>query len=111
MSITDNERDIEAQIQHLRLDAPRLNPQHIETLALSAEIEYHVFHGTQTVCSLCLPNGFTVIGQSAPVSPENFNEAIGQRAAWQNARDKLWELEGYLLRVILDARENDEEEQ
>ena len=56
-----------------------------------------------TFCVLTLRNGFTVTGESACASPENFNARIGERIARENARDKVWMLEGYLLRERLNA--------
>lgn len=53
---------------------------------------------TLTFCVLILKNGFTVTGESACVSAENFNAEIGRRIARENAINKLWGLEGYLLR-------------
>ena len=54
-----------------------------------------------TFCVLVLRNGFTVTGESACVSPENFDAAIGRRIARENAVDKLWPLLGYALREKL----------
>ncbi len=55
-----------------------------------------------TFCVLELRNGFTVTGESACVSPENFNAEIGQRVARENAVNKIWPLMGYELRSRLD---------
>lgn len=54
-----------------------------------------------TICVLTLRNGFTVVGTSACASPENYDEALGQRIARRNAVDEVWKLEGYLLRERL----------
>lgn len=54
-----------------------------------------------TFCVLVLKNGFTVVGESACASPENFNADIGRRIARENAVDKLWPLLGYALREKL----------
>lgn len=99
MSHYQNQREqsLEKEIQSKNLTAPRLNPEHID--ATIVEEQYHVFPGTTTtVCCLTLKNGFTVIGESASASPENFNEAIGRQIAFDNARNKVWPLEGYLLK-------------
>lgn len=99
MSHYQNQREqsLEKEIQSKDLNAPRLNPEHID--ATIVEEQYHVFPGTTTtVCCLTLKNGFTVIGESASASPENFNEAIGRQIAFDNARNKIWPLEGYLLK-------------
>lgn len=97
-----DEAAIEAEIQAKGLNAPRLNPTMIDEAIMSEA--YHVFPGTtMTVCALTLRNGFIVIGESAAASPENFNVEIGRKIARENARNKIWALEGYLLRSKLAA--------
>jgi len=54
-----------------------------------------------TFCVLVLRNGFTVTGESACASPENFNAEIGRRIARDNAVAKLWPLMGYELKSRL----------
>lgn len=54
-----------------------------------------------TLCVLVLRNGFTVTGESACASPENFNAEIGRRIARENAVAKIWPLMGYELRSRL----------
>lgn len=51
-----------------------------------------------TFCVLVLTNGFTVTGESACASPENFNEEIGRKVARANAVNKVWPLLGFRLR-------------
>ena len=94
------EAAIEQEIQTKGLNAPRLTPDAIDA-AIAGE-QYHVFEGTTlTACCLTLNNGYTVTGESAAASPENFDREIGQKIARQNAREKIWGLEGYLLRQKL----------
>lgn len=98
--MSKNDQEIEADIQAKNLNAPRLNPKHIDDTIVGED--YYVFPGTTlTVCCLKLRNGFTVTGESAAASPENFDEEIGRKIARSNARDKIWPLEGYLLREKL----------
>ncbi|MGL5280813.1 MAG: Gp49 family protein [Plesiomonas shigelloides] len=95
-----NEDIIEQEIQQKGLTAPRLTPALIDSKVKS--VEFHVFPATcLTVCCMTLENGFTVTGESACASPENFNAEIGQKIARENARDKIWQLEGYLLKQRL----------
>lgn len=54
-----------------------------------------------TICIIILENGFKVEGTSACVDPKIYNEAIGQQEAYKNAIDKIWEIEGYLLKQQL----------
>ena len=54
-----------------------------------------------TLCVIILRNGFTVTGESACASPENFDADIGRKVARQNAVQKIWPLMGYELRSQL----------
>lgn len=95
-----NEQVIEEEIQEKDLNAPRLTPPAIDKCI--KHTQYHQFVGTTTtVCCLLLTNGFTVIGESACASPDNFDIEIGQKIAFDNARQKIWMLEGYLLKQEL----------
>lgn len=100
MPLNSSEASIEAELQTKGLNAPRLTPAAIDATIIGED--YHVFAGTtMTVCALKLRNGFVVIGESAAASPENFDEAIGRRIARENARNRIWALEGYALRNSL----------
>ena len=106
---------IERLIQAKGKTAPRVTPADIE-----ANIEsYFYFTAAQaataidrtvdadsplhllTFCVLVLRNGFTVTGESACASPENFDAEIGRRIARENAVQKVWPLMGYELRSKL----------
>lgn len=103
--MTTTEQQIESEIQAKGLNAPRLTPASIDA-AIHSE-QYHVFPGTTlTVCALTLRNGYIVTGESAAASPENFDQAIGRKIARENARNKIWGLEGYLLRENLSRNVN-----
>ena len=94
------EQEIEQDIQAKGLTAARVTPRELDG-KIAAEL-YHVFPGTTlTVCCLILENGYAVTGQSAAASQENFDEEIGRKIARVDAREKIWPLEGYLLREHL----------
>ena len=57
-----------------------------------------------TFCVLVLRNGFTVTGESACASPENYDAEIGRKIARQNAEQKIWPLMGYQLKEQLYQR-------
>lgn len=95
-----NEAAVEQKIQGLGLNAPRLRPEDIDRKI--ADTSYTVLpSGKVMVCEITLENGFTVRGEAATVSKENFNYSIGQDISFKDARDKIWELEGYLLQERL----------
>ena len=56
-----------------------------------------------TFCVLVLNNGFTVTGESACASPENFDADVGRKIARQNAVQKIWPLLGFALKERLHA--------
>ena len=98
------DQEIEYEIQNKNLNAPRLTPAHIDSQI--KEIRYHRVDGTTTtICSLILMNGFVVNGESACASLENFDADLGKRIAFDNARDKIWIIEGYLLKQKLYEKE------
>lgn len=95
-----NDEKIEQEIQAKGLTAPRVTVQRIVDVIV--EDTYYLFPGTTvTICLLKLKNGFSVTGESACASPENFDEELGRKIAYSNAKDKIWALEGYALRERL----------
>ena len=95
---------IENEIQAKGLTAPRIKPDDLEEAIL--KWDFHTFPGSMvTVCCLTLHNGFNVIGESACVSPENFDAELGERVARENAKQKLWPLLGFALKERLFLQE------
>lgn len=115
---------IEQEIQDKGLNAPRVTPADIEaniasehyfTAADGVAGESSLRHGVLVVgdtkppkdlnlltfCVLVLRNGFTVTGESACASPENFDAEIGRKIARQNAVNRIWPLMGYALKESL----------
>lgn len=114
-----NDIEIESEIKSKGLTAPRVTPQRINDV-IDGEYYFTAAQGVQvafgeqdeltrltgahgelsllTFCVLRLKNGFTVTGESACASPENFDAEIGRKIARQNAVNKIWPLEGYLLK-------------
>ena len=104
---------IEREIQAKGLTAPRVTPADIDAAIASEHYftaregcegasggggTYPAALGLLTFCVLVLKNGFTVTGESACASPENFDAAIGRKIARENAKQKLWPLLGYALK-------------
>jgi hypothetical protein len=57
-----------------------------------------------SITILVLKNGFTVIGKSAPASPENFDVELGRKLAYEDAVRQIWPLMGFALRDKLHER-------
>lgn len=128
-----NDQEIETEIQAKGLTAPRATPQDIEdniasevfftaadgyvgglttediqTMPVNVEglplVEPPAALELLTFCVLVLNNGFTVTGESACASPENFDAELGRKIARQNAVNKIWPLLGFLLKEKLHAK-------
>ena len=118
-----SDQAIEQEIQAKGLTAPRVTPADIER-NIDSEHYFTAAEGNNasslppevqppapsnhplnllTFCVLVLRNGFTVTGESACASPENFDPELGRRIARQNAVSKVWPLMGYELRSKLSG--------
>jgi hypothetical protein len=73
----------------------------VDTTKEQAPLPPYQAHRLLTFCVITLKNGFTVTGESACASPENFDAEIGRKVARDNAINKIWMLEGYLLKQEL----------
>ena len=82
------------------MEYPRVTSEVIDSLI--DQVQYYIFPDTTTtVCCIHLTNGFTVTGEAACVSKQNFNKEIGEKLAFEQAKEKIWLLEGYLLNYNL----------
>lgn len=90
----------EADLMVSKTIAPKVTVESITEKI--GEIDY-VIRGVLVVCIITMKSGFTVIGKSAPASPENFSEEVGRRYAYDDAFRQLWPLEGYLLKERLNG--------
>lgn len=103
--------DIEANIASDHYFTADQGARHalLDTIALNGD-RSHADHAPLapelcllTFCVLVLRNGFTVTGESACASPENFDAEVGRKIARQNAINKIWPLMGYELRTKLEG--------
>ena len=115
-----NDQAIEQEIQEKGKTAPRITPADIEA-NISSEHYFTAADGIRgandlecesgdpltllTFCVIELRNGFTVTGESACASPENFDADIGRKIARQNAVAKIWPLLGFSLKQKLQGYE------
>lgn len=95
-----NEQELEQKILDKNLTRPRLTTDDIDSVIKEC-VYINPHNTTLTICLLVLENGTYVTGESSCVSQENFDVEIGKDIAFQNARDTVWQLEGYLLKEKL----------
>ena len=98
-----NDQQIEQEIQAKGLTAPRVTPDMIT--AAIASSDFHVLPSTQiTVCTITLRNGAKVLGYNyGAIDPARQDWQQGRQAAYDMAREKILELEGYALRERMAA--------
>lgn len=67
--------------------------------------ERYLVEGTMTIAILEIAGGFQLVGTSACLNPDDFNDTLGRQIARQKAFDRLWELEGYhrMREAAMDA--------
>ena len=58
-----------------------------------------------TVLQLILPNGFAITESSSCVDPANYNQELGESICIDRIKNKVWELEGYVLQQKLYERD------
>ena len=75
--------------------AERITPEYIKSRIV--DTQFNRIAETVTHCRIVLDNKFSVSGESACVNPENYNQEIGERIAYDNAFRQLWPLFGFLL--------------
>ena len=105
------DEELEHDIKESKADiAPRVTVAHIDEMMARViyTYEFRPHNSALTFCHALLDGTFHLAsGVSGCISPENYNARIGQQIAFDNAsrlaRDKLWELEGYRLKMALTA--------
>lgn len=89
-----NEIELETKLQES--PAERVTKEYMQSRIFGVPSFIRI-GATVTVCSITLDNGFSVRGESACVKPENYNQEIAEKVAYDNAVCKLWPLFGFLL--------------
>ena len=76
--------------------APKVHPQDLD--ANIAGTTYTLLpDGRTTVCQITLLNGFSTIGTSACIDAANYDKALGEKYAFENAKGKMWPVLGAVL--------------
>lgn len=80
----------------VRAPARKLTQADIDALVQSVSYRYDQ---TLTIAIVYLTNGAVVVGTSNVIDPFTYEREIGCKAALDNAKAKIWELEGYAIKT------------
>lgn len=75
----------------------KVSQEQVDKIFNQSMVDYHTIFNKCTVLTVQLPNGFIIVESSACVDPANFDEQIGADICTERVKNKIWELEGYLL--------------
>ncbi|MFT8930026.1 MAG: Gp49 family protein [Sporolactobacillus sp.] len=79
------------------MSANIVTQEHIDEIFEHSEIKVQTVFNKTTIVSAKLPNGFVIVESTGCVDPANYSEEIGKEICIERIKNKIWELEGYLL--------------
>ena len=90
-------RKVTAELIHSKIESVvYFNAGAVNTTPVTEDVQREL--NLVTHCIIVLQNGFKVEGTSACVDPSSYDKALGEKFAFENAFEKIWPLEGYLLK-------------
>lgn len=97
-----NEKELEEKL-NASPSLMRLTKEYLESIV--KEKSFHKLTDRLTVCVIKTVTGFELVGKSTCLDPANYSQEIGEKVSYEDAFNKLWELEGYILREKLNKGE------
>lgn len=103
ITVQQAEAEAEATTTQAKVSEDKYGPMAVTAEGMREKIEKVAFVidpeqlGTLTICAIQMKNGFQVVGKSACVSADKYDEAFGKKLAFDDAFRQLWALEGYAL--------------
>ena len=89
------------------MEDKRITDSHIDGIMERTDFSDLVaVHGKTTIVIAKLPNGFVIVESSSCVDPKNYNHDLGVKLCKERIRDKIWMLEGYVLQIMVSAKNN-----
>ena len=98
MSIAEFEENFE---KYEEPKAPTVLEENIDEIIADSKIVTTTTFDKCTIVSCQLPNGFVITESSACVDPKNYDLELGKEICMKKIKDKIWELEAYLLQTTL----------
>lgn len=87
----------------------KVTSERVEDIINNSHIEVYTAFDRCTVVICELPNGFILVEYSPCMSEEDYSEEIGFNNCIGKIREKIWELESYVLKEVAYEDEYDEE--
>lgn len=82
--------------------ANKVKKEQIEEILQNSRVHVSTLFEKVALVSVQLPNGFVITETSGAVDKENYDLEIGKEICMKKIKDKLWELEGYVLQNKLN---------
>lgn len=98
MTVSEFEENFEMYVEQ---KAPTITETMINDILDNAKIMTTTTFDKCTIVSCQLPNGFVITESSACVDPKNYDLELGKEICMKKIKDKVLELEGYLLQQTL----------
>lgn len=79
------------------VETTKVTSKMVDDILEKSAVTVSTLYDKCTLVAVRLPNGFVITETSSCVDPKNYNEKLGVKACMKRIKDKIWELEGYLL--------------
>ena len=86
-----------------KIETQTITQEYIDDIISDSDIDVRTVFDKCTVVACRLPNGFVIVESSACVDPENYDAELGFDICMNKIKDKVWELEGYMLQEFVNA--------
>ena len=90
-----------------KIETQTITQEYIDDIISDSDIDVYTVFDKCTIVACRLPNGFVIVESSACVDPKNYDEKLGFDICMNKIKDKVWELEGYILQETLNAEDCD----
>ena len=94
-----NPDKIEKMMDELKCTGRKVTKDLIESRIVEVDYQTIVIAGQKMMyCGIRMDNGFVVVGKPATcIDPDNWRDEIGKTISYDNAFEKLWQLEAYRM--------------
>lgn len=87
------------------MSANRITQEFVDEIYEKSEKVEHEVFGKTLITACKLPNGFVLVEDASCVDPANYDIEIGRQICAERIKNKIWELEGYVLQTTWFTKE------